>query len=187
MGQEKQHGITHQLLEVMCDYPPELLVVQTRSPLVTRDIELLERLGDRVVVAMTIPTNREDVRQAFEFRSPRIANRISALAELRASGIRTQASLAPLLPCDTDALAGIVAPHCDWVVAQALKLPGHGARTWEPALATLKERGWEGWVQGGVDVQAALETLRAYFGARYHEGREGFNLEWKDGGAPAAS
>jgi hypothetical protein len=74
-------------------------------------------------------------------------------------------------------LADLVAPHCDWIVAQALKR-GAGARTWAPALQLVNEHGWEGWLQDGPDVRRAMQVLRERFGARYHEAQEGFGLRW---------
>jgi DNA repair photolyase len=186
---ERARRVMRGLLEVCCDYPPGLLVIQTRSPLVTRDLDLLTRLGEHVVVAVSITTDREDVRRLFEPRCAPLPRRVDALAQLHAHGIRTQASLAPLLPCDPLALAQLVDPHCDWVVVQALKMASPGARTWTPALEILRQRGWEGWLQGGQAVEHAMQQLGAYFGARYHEAQEGFGLQWArraDGSVDAA-
>ena len=175
--QERAERITRRLLEVMCEFPPALLVVQTRSPLVSRDLDLFRTLGDRVVVALSITTNREDIRRLFEPHCPPIAARVAALAAIHAAGIRTQASVAPFLPCDPDHLANQISPHCDWVTVQALKMGG-GARTWRPALDLIQCHQLEGWLQGGQDVREAMQRLRDSFGPRYHEAREGFSLSW---------
>ncbi|MFF2890397.1 radical SAM protein [Paenibacillus sp. NPDC057967] len=90
--------VTRSLLETMAQEPPDFLLVQTRSPLVTRDIDLLKRLGDRVRVSMTIETDREDMRKLFSPSAPPIAARLRALAALSEAGIATQAAIAPLLP-----------------------------------------------------------------------------------------
>ena len=113
--------MTRRLLEIFCEYPPALLVIQTRAPWVTNDLDLLRRLGEHVVVAMSITTDREDVRKIFERKCAPIQERVNALAALHEAGIRTQASLAPLLPCNPDALAELVDAHCEWIVVQALK------------------------------------------------------------------
>ncbi|TGU85055.1 radical SAM protein, partial [Mesorhizobium sp. M00.F.Ca.ET.186.01.1.1] len=44
---EYREKVTRSLLEVMADNRPDFLLVQTRSPLVTRDIDLLVQLGER--------------------------------------------------------------------------------------------------------------------------------------------
>lgn len=178
--QEREWRLTRRMLEIFVDYPPELLVVHTRSPLVVRDPDLLTRLSTRVVVAMSVITDREDVRHLFEPRCPPLMHRVQALTTLHVAGVRTQASLAPLLPCDPDVLADLVGPCSDWVVAQALKM-GTGARTWAPALQVVSDRGWEGWLQGGAEVLRAMSRLRERFGSHYHEAQEGFGLRWLQG------
>lgn len=180
--QERTYRITWRLLEVFCDYPPRLLVIQTRSPRVLDDLDLLTRLGSRLVVALSITTNREEMRRLFEPRCAPIQARVDALARLHQAGIQTQASLAPLLPCDAVELAELVDAHSDWVVVQTLKMRGPGAKTWKPALALLRERRLEGWLQGEPRVAEAMAALRTAFGPRYHEGQEGFSLGWVAGG-----
>jgi DNA repair photolyase len=62
---EYKEAVTRSLLEVMVEDPPDFLFVQTRSPLVRRDTDLLLRLEDRVRVSMTVETDREDIRKHF--------------------------------------------------------------------------------------------------------------------------
>ena len=50
---EHKEKITRSLLEIMVNDPPDFLFVQTRSPLVRRDIDMLSRLGQKVRVSMT--------------------------------------------------------------------------------------------------------------------------------------
>ncbi len=61
-------GNTRRILELMTQRHAPRLVVQTRSPLVTRDIDLfgkIEERGGRVQVNMTVTTDDEDVRKTF--------------------------------------------------------------------------------------------------------------------------
>jgi DNA repair photolyase len=178
--QERVARITRGLLEVMVEYPPALLVIQTRAPWVLDDLDLLRRLGRRVVVALSVTTDREDVRRVFEPKCPPIRHRVAALAALHHAGIRTQASLSPLLPSNVDALADLVEPHCDWIVVQALKQGRHGARTPRHAQELVASGGWQGWLPGGDEVRRAMARLRDRFGDRYHEGQAGFGLRWCD-------
>ena len=77
--------------------------MQTRAPLVTRDTGLLAALpGARVSFSLT--TNREEVRRWYEPHCAPLAERVGAMKALRAAGIRVFATLAPVLPCDPDAL-----------------------------------------------------------------------------------
>lgn len=95
---EHQEQVTRSLLEVMAEEQPDFLLVQTRSPLVTRDIDLLKQLGARVRVSMTIETDQDEMRKLFTPSAPPIAARLRALARLTREGIATQAAIAPLLP-----------------------------------------------------------------------------------------
>jgi len=112
---EYEERITRSLLEVMAEEPPDFLLVQTRSPLVTRDIDLLLRLGERVRVSVTVETDHEDVRRRFAPAAPPIAARLNALAKLREAGVATQAAVAPLLP-SSPAFPGKLLPVADRVV-----------------------------------------------------------------------
>lgn len=96
--------VTRSLLEAMLDDPPAFLLVQTRSPLVRRDIDLLARFGSSVRVSMTVETDREDIRKRFTPAAPPIAARLQAMRALSAAGIAVQAAVSPVLPC-SDAFA----------------------------------------------------------------------------------
>ena len=87
---ERRLGLTRGCLEVLARYPPAGLVLQTRSPLVVRDAELLARIPG-AVASVTVTTDDESVRRRFEPNSPSLARRIEALGRLRAAGVRTQA------------------------------------------------------------------------------------------------
>lgn len=95
---EHQEQITRSLIEVMVDHPPDFLFVQTRSPLVTRDIDLFRKLKERIRISMTIETDLDHIRKSFSSTAPPIAARIRALSELTTANIPTQAAISPLLP-----------------------------------------------------------------------------------------
>ncbi|MGG6313104.1 SPL family radical SAM protein [Paenibacillus macerans] len=110
---ERTSNITRRILEEMVDHPPDLLQLQTRSPLVTRDLDLLVTLAGkcRVIVSMTIETDREDIKRIFAPYAPGIKVRLSALRKLHEVGVPTQASISPVLPFTPDfpkLLEGIV-------------------------------------------------------------------------------
>jgi DNA repair photolyase len=114
---ELRVGLTRALLEVLLFAFPARLHIQTRSPFVTRDIELLQRFGNTLTVGVSIPTDSEVVRKAFEPRAPSIPHRLEAARKLKEAGIQTIASVAPLLPCTPKRLAHLLAPrvHKAWV------------------------------------------------------------------------
>ncbi len=93
---EKKCMITKRCLEILVEngWP---FTIQTKSPLVLRDVEIIERSGD-AEVGFTITTADERIRKIFEPGAPTSMKRIDALAELHAAGIRTFAMIAPILP-----------------------------------------------------------------------------------------
>ena len=93
---ERKYKLTRKCLEVLVKnkWPVR---VQTKSPLVLRDIDILKQ-GSDVEVGFTITTADERMRKIFEPGAPPIAKRIEALKQLHAEGIRTFAMIAPLLP-----------------------------------------------------------------------------------------
>lgn len=97
---ERKVNITRGILEEMIEYPPDFLHIQTRSPLITRDIDLLVKLNEKctVLVSMTVETDREDIKQIFSPYAPGIKLRLNALKEIHDAGISTQASISPVLP-----------------------------------------------------------------------------------------
>jgi DNA repair photolyase len=78
---ESKEQLTRQLLEVMAAYRPTL-VIQTRSPIITRDIDLLQRIK-YLRINMSIPTGSESVRKDFEPRSPSIKARLNAVKAIK--------------------------------------------------------------------------------------------------------
>ncbi|OUM95885.1 MAG: DNA photolyase [Thermobacillus sp. ZCTH02-B1] len=95
---EARYGITRALLEAMAEMPPDFLLLQTRSPLVVRDRELLRRFGGRLRVSLTIETDLESVRRRFTPKAPPVAARWRALRTLLDAGIDVQIAVSPLLP-----------------------------------------------------------------------------------------
>ena len=101
---ERKAEITRTILEAMIEQPPDFLQLQTRSPLVTRDIDLLVQLKEKcdVLVSMTIETDREDIKKIFAPFAPGIKIRMKALKAIHDAGISTQASISPVLPFTPD-------------------------------------------------------------------------------------
>ncbi len=93
---EKTYELTKKCLEILVrhDWP---ITIQTKSPLVLRDITLL-RGTDKIEVGVSVTTGDEQVRQLFEPNAPSIRERIKALEELHLASIRTFAMIAPMLP-----------------------------------------------------------------------------------------
>lgn len=160
---ERSLELTRACLEVMVAYPPEVLVLQTRSPLVLRDRDLIAQIPS-AVASITIPTDDEKLRRSFEPNSPSIQKRIDALSALRAAGIRTQAAVSPLLPCDPKRLAERLEAVADRVVLDDFfRGDGAGGRRSQAAIAQLRDLGFPEWARPGY-ADAAVEIFRARFG-----------------------
>lgn len=104
---EERERIMPRILDVLLDAPPHVFVLQTRGPLILRDLDRLRALAQRTKlrVSFSITTNCEDVRKLYEPHCAPIAERLDAIRTLRGAGIETYATLAPLLPCDPEELA----------------------------------------------------------------------------------
>ncbi len=93
--------LTRGILQVMVERQEKpKLVVQTRSPLVSRDCILfkaIEANGGRVQVNMTVTTDDEDIRRAFEPFCPSNSVRLRAIGEVQAAGVDTCITMTPLL------------------------------------------------------------------------------------------
>jgi DNA repair photolyase len=93
---EAKYELTRKCLEILVahNWP---ITVQTKSPLVLRDIDLLKEASD-VEVGLTVTTADDQMRKLFEPDAPPIEARIKALDELYKAGIKTFAMIAPMLP-----------------------------------------------------------------------------------------
>jgi DNA repair photolyase len=94
---EAQLELTRSLLKELADYHQPRLVIQTRSKLVTRDIDILSRF-EKVQVNMTVTTDSEEVRKAFEPDCPKLSVRLKAIKEVHDAGISACITMTPLLP-----------------------------------------------------------------------------------------
>lgn len=95
---EYEENITRNLVEAMTIQPPDFLFVQTRSPLVTRDIDLYAVLGEKVRVSMTVETDLDEVRRRFTPNAPPIQARLKAIRQLKNKNIPVQVAISPVLP-----------------------------------------------------------------------------------------
>jgi DNA repair photolyase len=93
---EAEYQVTRRCIEIIADHGWPL-VVQTRSPLVLRDLHILAS-GEEVEVGLSVTTADDTVRRLFEPKAPPIPRRIEALERLHSAGVKTFAMIAPLLP-----------------------------------------------------------------------------------------
>jgi DNA repair photolyase len=93
---EEKYKLTRQCLEILAqnNWP---VIIQTRSPLVLRDLDIIKGAKD-FEVGLSVTTSDDSIRKLFEPHAPPINDRIKALDELHKAGIRTYAMIAPMLP-----------------------------------------------------------------------------------------
>ncbi|MFJ8716707.1 SPL family radical SAM protein [Streptomyces violaceus] len=97
-GHETKYRLTRGILrELKTVEYPGLVRILTKSPVVTRDIDLLTSLP-RAEVGMTVTTADDKVSRWLEVRAPLASRRLRTLRELREAGIPTFAFVGPLLP-----------------------------------------------------------------------------------------
>jgi len=104
---EADQRLMPEILDAVIETPPRTFVVQTRGPLILRDLDRLQALARRTTlrVSFSITTDRDDVRKLYEPLCESIDQRLAAIRALRDAGIEVYATLAPLLPCDPERLA----------------------------------------------------------------------------------
>jgi DNA repair photolyase len=110
---ERNYELTRKCLEMLVDnnWP---VTIQTKSPLILRDMDLLSRRSN-IEVGLTITTADENIRRLFEPHAPSIEARIEALDELHRAGIKTFAMIAPMLP-GTEELSALLSGKVDSVL-----------------------------------------------------------------------
>ena len=170
------------ILDALIASPPRVFVVQTRGPLVLRDLGRLLELSGRtkVRVGVSITTNREAVRRLYEPLCASTVERLGAIRTLREAGIETYATLAPLLPCDPEALARAAIEASgrnligDPLHVRAVK--PHGATTRAEAWRVSDVNGFEAWLD--ADFQAGIveriERAASEMGKTFLTGPRGF-------------
>jgi DNA repair photolyase len=115
--QEEKYGLTRRCLEILVQnsWP---VIVQTRSPLVLRDVDILGEAIDSEV-GLTVATADDGVRKLFEPNAPPIKDRLDALDGLHRAGMRTYAMIAPMLP-GAEGLAEALKGKVDYVIVDRM-------------------------------------------------------------------
>ncbi|HEY6001140.1 MAG TPA: radical SAM protein [bacterium] len=148
---ERRYRLTRRCLEILVrnGWP---VTIQTKSPLVLRDLDLLRAAAD-IEVGFTITTALERIRRIFEPGAPPVARRVEALATLHAAGVPTFVMVAPLLP-GADGLADLLKGKVDHALIDRYN--------YHYADRTYRERGLD-WAMREEFFEEKGELLRAAF------------------------
>lgn len=163
---EAMEQIMPGVLDALIAAPPRVFVLQTRGSLILRDLERLRELArrTRLRVSFSITTDRDDVRRLYEPLCAPITERFATVRCLREAGIETHATLAPLLPCNPEALMdlAIAATHGD-IIGDPLHVRAikkSGATTREAAHRVSQARGFTPWHDPDFQDEV-VERMRA--------------------------
>jgi DNA repair photolyase len=99
---EKKHELTRKCLKELAK-SHFAVVIQTKSELILRDLELIQDFED-VEVGFTITTDEEGVAKLFEPHASPVKQRLEALEKIHAKGIKTFAFIGPILPGNPEKL-----------------------------------------------------------------------------------
>ena len=157
---EKELNLTRSLLKELSTYHQPRLVIQTRSPLAKRDIDLFKEFNV-IQVNMTITSDSERVRKVFEPLCPSNASRLNAIKEINDAGVNTCITMTPLLPIEN--AEDFAKKLLDTGIKKFIIQPFHPdkgkfvASTRESAIQLLKEMGWT-----FEKYQRVLEIIQKY-------------------------
>jgi DNA repair photolyase len=101
---ERRFEVTRAILEELSLHSELELGIVTKSNLVVRDIDVLQRVArnNRLFVNVTITTMKTDLARILEPWAPRPDLRVEAIRQLNAAGVNAGAICAPVLPGITD-------------------------------------------------------------------------------------
>ena len=140
---ERKYRVTRGILEVLAEHPGLSVVIISKSPLITRDIDLLTRIArhSELSIHISLITLDRELARRLEPRAPTPEARIRALGRLRAAGITAGINCMPVLPGITDDPAAIEAlvkrvaeAGATYVAGCALRLRATARRTYLPFI-----------------------------------------------------
>jgi DNA repair photolyase len=101
---ERRFEVTRAILEELAQHSGLTIGIVTKSNMVTRDAEILRRVGEhnRIFVNMTVTTVDVELARKLEPRAPRPDLRLEAVRQLNLAGVDAGVICAPVLPEITD-------------------------------------------------------------------------------------
>ena len=101
---ERRFRVTRSVLEALAEHDRLHVTIITKSPLVTRDLDVLARINGRsaLSVHVSLITVDRELARRLEPRAPTPEARLRGIARLRAHGIEVGVNAMPVLPGITD-------------------------------------------------------------------------------------
>jgi DNA repair photolyase len=162
---EDRYRLSRGMLEVVRDFQFPLFIVE-RSPLLTRDLDLLAEINQQTWVGVVFSMSNVDpvLKRAFEPRSPGVKRRLQAMEELAQAGILVGTGLMPILP-----FVGDDERHLDDAVRATKE---HGGSFVMPGGLTMD----------GIQAERTLEAARRFDAILEPRWRQFYR--WPVGGKP---
>lgn len=110
---EKRYELTRKCLEILVqnNWP---VFIQTRSPMVVRDIDIFKKTQN-IDVGLSITTANDRIRKIFEPYATPVEKRLNAIETLHQNVIRTYVMIAPILP-EAENLIEMLAGKVDYII-----------------------------------------------------------------------
>jgi DNA repair photolyase len=165
---EDRYQLSRRMLEVLHELKFPLFVVE-RSPLLTRDLDLLTEINRQTWVGVVYSISSLDpaLKRAFEPRSPGVKRRLQAMRQLAQAGILVGTALMPVIP-----------------------FLGDDENHLEDVVRATREHGGQ-FVMGGGMTMAGVQAERTLAAAREvdlkQEARWRELYKWEVGGTPQYS
>ena len=173
---ERRFRVTRSVLEVLAEHAGLSVVIITKSPLVTRDVDLLRRIArsSEITIHLSLITLDRDLARRLEPRAPTPEARLRALARLREHGIDVGINVMPVLPGITDApqqldrlVRAVAERGATYVNACALRLHSAARQRYLPFIEQefpeLASRYRATYARSHAVGDRYREGLRAYF------------------------
>jgi DNA repair photolyase len=175
---ERRFRITRGVLEVLAEQSGISVTIITKSPLVTRDVDLLLAINarSRLSVHVSLITVDRELARRLEPRAPTPEARLRAIARLRGRGIEVGVNVMPVLPGITDEprlldalVRSIAATNASYLGACALRLQSTARKRYLPFIEAefphLAERYRSTYARSHQMGDRYREGLRAHFRA----------------------
>lgn len=95
---ERKYKLSRKALKLFAKYRTPV-VFSTKSPIVTRDVDVLKELNERAfgMVAVTLTTTDESIRKIMEPHASSVNHRINTIKTLKENGIKTGIHILPIM------------------------------------------------------------------------------------------
>lgn len=180
---EETYRLSRAMLEAVLDAGFPLFIVE-RSPLLARDLDLLQAINDRAWVGVVLSLSNVDdtLKHVFERHSPGIQRRLETMRQLADAGILVGTSLMPIIPFAgddekhlTDAIRATRDHGGSFVLGGELSMEGAqaertlaAAQGFDPEIAQ-KLRKFYHWSDEGKPDYSPPAVYRARLGRRVRE------------------